>query len=186
MGNNNAIKFLPSEGIPMFNGSIVGAIATLLFFVVQVFPARGATKLAKVEVGGVKAIPQVYVPLSLHTSDEQLFVPYCGGWNEEKLLCTSATAHLEVYTKKGWEPAELKTSYAVFGAPPINRASGILIAPNSSAAFTFQFSTLFFNVARGQQLRVIVDTWHDEQSMRAGKPSIALSSAPFKCPGLVR
>jgi hypothetical protein len=163
------------------------AFATLaLLGVAQPLPRRiDANEQARLDLGSVRAIPQIYVPVHLFTSDQQLFVPYCGELDaENKLLCTAGAAHLEVYTGKGWQPAKLRTTYGVLGIPPMKQ--GTIIDRRSKATLLFEFSTVFFAVNRGQELRVVVDAWPDEQSMRAGAPSIRLTSPPFECPGLIR
>jgi hypothetical protein len=139
-------------------------------------------QVGQVDVASVRAVPQVYVALRLRTSDQQVFVPYCGESDTgEKILCTLG-AHLEVRTSRGWRPAKLRTTYGVLGASSLGRAGGSLIAPRSEASFSFQFSRRFFEVEPGQQLRVVVDAWPDEQSMKMSGRSIQLTSPPFECP----
>jgi len=148
-------------------------------------PLRGQNEpkqVAQLEVGTVQAVPQVYVSLRLRTSDQQVFIPYCGvSEGADKILCTLGV-HLQVQTSKGWRPAKLRTTYGVLGALLLGKAGGTLIAPRSGASFDFQFSRRFFEVEPGQRLRVVVDVWTDEQSMKSGGPSIQLISPAFECP----
>lgn len=141
-----------------------------------------ANQAAQLEVENVHAVPQVFVDLRLRASEQPMFIPYCeeseGG---EKILCTVAT-HLEVKTKDGWRPAKLRTTFGVLGGLSLSHARGIQIAPQSVASFSFQFSRRFFEVDPGQQLRVRVDAWSDEQSMKAGRQGMQLVSPPFNCP----
>ena len=137
---------------------------------------------ARLEVGSIRAIPQVYIALRLRTSDQQLFVPYCGeSESGEKILCTLGS-HLQVHTGQGWRPVKLRTRYGVLGAASLGRVGGSLITPRSEASFSFQFSRRFFEIEPGQQLRVVVDAWLDMESMKTGGRSIQLTSAPFECP----
>ncbi len=139
-------------------------------------------EVAQLELGSIRAIPQVYVALRLRTSDQQVFVPYCGETEGgEKILCT-AGVHLEVQTPQGWRAAKLRTTYGVLGAASLGRAGGVPIAPRSEAPFSFQFSRRFFEVEPGQRLRIVVDAWPDMESMKAGGRSIQFTSPPFECP----
>ncbi len=138
--------------------------------------------VAQLELGSVHAVPQVYVGLRLRTSDQQVFVPFCGeAEGGLKILCT-AGVHLEVQAGQGWRPVKLRTTYGALGASSLGRARGDLIAPKSEASFIFQFSRRYFEVEPGQHLRVVVDAWPDKEAMKTGGPSTSLTSPPFECP----
>jgi hypothetical protein len=157
--------------------------AMALFAILLPLPAQNeANQSAQLEVENVHAVPQVYVDIRLRASEKPIFVPYCGeSEGGEKVLCTVAT-HLEVKTKDGWRPAKLRITFGVLGALSLSHARGVQIAPKSSASFSFQFSRRFFEVDSGQQLRVRVDAWSDEQSMKAGRQPTQFISPPFNCP----
>lgn len=57
-----------------------------------------------------------------------------------------------------------------------------VVEPNSGHDFVFVFSKDVFVVHRGQRLRVVFDTWHDERAMNAGVKADKLISPPFDCP----
>ena len=57
-----------------------------------------------------------------------------------------------------------------------------VLAKRVEAEFIFRFSRDYFEVDPGQQLRVVIDVWKDEQSMKDGEEPIKLYSQPFKCP----
>lgn len=162
---------------------LLSLAAVMLFAVPPALQGQSERKqLAQLDVGTVQAVQQVYVTLRLRTADQQLFVPYCGELEGgEKVLCTLGT-HLEVQTSQGWRRAKLRTTFGVLGGWSLDLAHGSLIAPRSGASFNFRFSRRFFQVEQGQQLRVVVDAWPDEQSMRTGGRSIQLISPPFECP----
>ncbi len=69
----------------------------------------------------------------------------------------------EIYSGQAWHRAKLRTSHGVLGAPPLKTASGVQTCPRSSATLTFPFSRLYFAVNQGNRLRVVVDTWSDEE-----------------------
>ncbi len=138
-----------------------------------------AKPAAELEIRGVLA--WVNVGLDLHTLEEHLFVPYCGEMEGVPILCMTAV-RLEVETKQGWRPAGLRTTYGVLGGTALDRASGKVVAPRTRTSFVFRFSRRFFEVEAGQRLRVVVDAWPDEESMRTGGRRIQLASPPFECP----
>jgi hypothetical protein len=161
---------------------VLSLAAVALFAILLPLHAQDeANQAAQVEVEHVTAVPQVYVDIRLRASEQPMFIPYCGESEREKILCTAAT-HLEVKTKNGWRPAKLRTTFGVLGALSLSYARGIQIARKGGASFSFQFSRRWFEVDPGQQLRVRVDAWPDEQSMKAGRQGMQLVSPPFNCP----
>ena len=166
------------------NRQLTLSLATVAFIstALSLCAQNKSNPVAQLDVGSIRAIPQVYVDLRLRAPDLEIFVPYCGeSEGGGKVLCVAAT-RLEVETKTGWHPAKLRTTYGVLGALSLDRARGVLIAPKNEASFSFQFSTYFFEVAPGQRLRVVVDAWSNEESMKTGGPSMQFVSPPFKCP----
>jgi hypothetical protein len=136
---------------------------------------------AKVLVLAVRSLIQVEI--NVQEPGNQLFIPFCEKrqYGDES-LCTG-TARLEVETGHEWRSAKLRTNDAVLGGfNPKGGAKGILIPPGGGDTFMFEFSKDLFAVERGQRLRVVVDAWPDEESMKANKPSIQLASPPFECP----
>jgi hypothetical protein len=160
------------------------SLAAVGFFAIPspLHPQNEANQAVQLDIENVQAVPQVFVVLRLRVSGQPMFVPYCGETEvREKVLCTDAT-HLEIKTKGGWRPAKLRTTFGVLGALSLEYARGVQLAPKSAVSFTFQFSRRFFEVDPGQQLRVVVDAWSDEQSMKAGGRRMQLVSPPFNCP----
>jgi hypothetical protein len=100
----------------------------------------------------------------------------------EKVLCNQGS-HLQILTNQGWRLAKLRTTNGVLVAASPEKADFIIIPPQSDAVFIFQFSRIFFKVEPGQQVRVVVDAWPNEQSMKNGEQTIKLITQPFKCPG---
>jgi hypothetical protein len=167
----------------MFKQFILGLAAVACFGIGSPSPAQIESRpVAKIEISSVFAVPQIYVSLRLTTAEQQVFVPYCGeSENGQKVLCTLG-AHLEVQSRQGWSPVKLRTNYGVLGASRPGRAGGRLIAPKSGETFSFEFSRRFFEIEPGQQLRVVVDVWPDEQSLKTDGKSSQLTSPPFNCP----
>ena len=154
----------------------------MLFGIVQLLYAqRELNQKAQLGIQEVRALSAIHVPLELMAADTQLFVPYCGEFNGEKFLCNSA-AHLESRTPQGWRPAKLRTTFGVMGALRLDLARWKQIPPRSGSLFIFSFRKRYFIVVREQQLRVVVDAWPDEESMKTGERPIQLTSPPLKCP----
>jgi hypothetical protein len=143
--------------------------------------AQEVPKAATLSIERVRSVPQIYVSIGIETTDRPLFVPYCGtSEGGERILCTAGT-RLEVQVQGGWIPVKRKTTHGVLGAAQLDRTGGRLIEPQSRATFLLQFSTHFFDVAPGQRLRVVVDTWADETSMKSRQLPIPFSSPAFTC-----
>jgi hypothetical protein len=124
------------------------------------------------------------VTVSILAGDRDLIVPYCGlARSEEESLCGPPTpTRLEVHTAKGWRPVGLRTGDAVLGAlsPEVWKAR--LIPARKGHVFSLLFSKDDFAVERGQRLRLVIEAWPDEQSMRSGGRPIQLVTAAFECP----
>jgi len=141
---------------------------------------QGSAPLVSIE--RVRSVPQIYVSVKLRSQEKQMFVPFCSkGEGGPPFLCTLGV-HLQVQTKSGWRAVSLKTTSGVPGGAVVANASGRVISSNETAVFDFEFSKRFYSVTRGQQLRLIVDVWPDEVSMRKGQNRIQLESEPFECP----
>jgi hypothetical protein len=157
--------------------TVAATLAAVQLLQAQTKPDGGM----ELDVRNVRAIPQVYVALQLRAS-APLFVPYCAEFEGgDKVLCTMAT-HLEVHTAQGWHRAKLRTTFAVLGGLSLDRAKGDMVPAGTRVTFSYQFSRRYFEVEPGQQLRVVVEAWPDEQSMKTGGKSIEVVSTPFKCP----
>ena len=122
----------------------------------------------------------VSVDIWLYTADDSLFVPYCGEDESGRRDLCGLAAHLEKMTPQGWRRAELRNG-TLTGKDP-HMAPGDVIPPGSKGSFTFIFSTDAFGIPPGTHLRVVVDSWPDEKSMRAHAPPIKVTSPEFVCP----
>jgi hypothetical protein len=137
-----------------------------------------------VQVNDVRVWRAMSVTVSIFAGDRDLVVPYCwGGGSEVESLCGPPTpTRLEVQTTKGWRQVGLRTHDAVLGAlsPEVWKAR--LIPAGKRRVFELHFSKDEFAVETGQRLRLVVDAWPDEQSMRSGGRSVQLTTTAFECP----
>jgi hypothetical protein len=164
----------------MTNELLFGLAGLVLFGVARPISADSQPKqAAQLQIRGV--LPWINVGLELHTLGEHMFVPYCGEMEGVPILCMTAV-RMEVEAKQGWRPANLRTTFGVLGGMTLDRASGKVVAPSTTVFFVFRFSRRFFEVDPGQRLRVVVDAWADEESMRSGGRPTQLSSPAFECP----
>jgi hypothetical protein len=137
-------------------------------------------EVAMIEIDKVDAVSTIIVSVIVHTSDQQLFIPYCGeAEGGHKILCRLGT-ELQVQRSDGWHAADLRTEYGVLAANEMNK--GIMIKSNSITKFFYQFERRYYKVGPGQMLRIIVNGWHEKKSMDSGGQVIPLTSLPFKCP----
>ncbi len=132
----------------------------------------------------LRTLPQrlhvVAIIFQLTTSEDPMFVPYCekqeGG---EEVLCSLAT-HLEFQTTHGWQKAVFTEANLL--SKDLRKADGRVVPPRSKKSFFFLFSTEIYRIKPGTRLRVIMDAWPDEASMRAGAPPTQVTSPEFVCP----
>jgi hypothetical protein len=136
-----------------------------------------------VQVTRVRVWRTMSVTVSIFAGDQDLIVPYCGlSASSEESLCGPPTpTRLEVQTAKGWRPVGLRYD-AALGAlsPEVWKAR--LIPARKWHVFSLLFSKDDFAVKSGQRLRLVIDAWPDEQSMRSGGRPIELTTTAFECP----
>jgi hypothetical protein len=122
----------------------------------------------------------VSVDLWVYSGEGPLFVPYCGKEESGREdLCTLG-AHLEKKTPEGWRRAELRNG--TLSGKDLLHAAVDSIPPRDKRPFTFMFSTDAFGIPPGARLRVVVDAWPNEKSLRVGPPPIQVTSPEFVCP----
>jgi len=156
-------------------------LSTLILAGSQALTDQGASR-PNVVIKRVDLIHSISVAITLFSSERDLFVPSCGkGEDGTESLC-SLPAYLEVKTHQGWSSVKLRHTGAVLGYVPQPRWKVERIGAGERHNFTFEFRKEDFAVDRGQNLRVVVAAWTDEQSTKNDKPPIKLASAPFECP----
>ena len=134
----------------------------------------------KASVQSVRAVPLVRLQLVVrNTTSKLIFVPTCGDRGGIPFLCSLAT-HLEVFGGKGWKPANAAKDSPLLGGIPIT--GGIVVKPGDEATFGWEFVTTLFAIPNNAQLRLVLDAWRDETSMKGDKPSDAIPSEDFKIP----
>ncbi len=143
---------------------------------VQAQPASGP----ELELRNI--IPHVLLSIRISTAAEPLFVPHCGETEYGTRILCLAGVHLQVQSHQEWNPVKLRHTFGVLGVARLARFGGRLIPAHSDASVVFDFSRRWFEVEPGQQLRIIVDAWANEQAMKAGAAPTPLTSSVFRCP----
>lgn len=165
--------------MPLMRSLVLYALCTGTLIPAVAAQDRGASDPPLV-VGAV--IPFVHVRIDVPAAARSFYVPLCGeGTFGGPVLCGSG-AHLQVQIRGQWRQARLRTTFGVLGAEKMDRVPGRLVEEKSKISLLFQFSSRWYDVNPGQLLRVLVDTWRDEQSFRNHEPPNQLATPVFRCP----
>jgi hypothetical protein len=159
---------------------LLGILTTALLATTLVLSGQNASE-PSVRTKSVEVTHLVSVEITVLSPEKDLVVPYCGdGGGRTESLCI-LPAYLEVHTNQGWRHVNLRHG-GVLGGVPLNLRKVQLIPAGKNHDFSFSFRKEEFEVERGQQLRVVVAAWPDEQSMRTDEQPIHLASSSFECP----
>ena len=151
-------------------------ILTMVLGTTQAFSGQNASK-PTVQTKSVELTHLVSVEITVFSPEKDLVVPYCGdGEGRADSLCI-LPAYLEVQTSRGWKPVKLRHSDAVLGEVPLDRRRLRLIPAGQNHDFSMSFRKEEFAVERGQRLRVVVNAWPDEESMKSDKRASLTKSA---------
>lgn len=111
-------------------------------------------------------------------------VPYCGkdvaGIDH---LCPQLT-RLERWSSSGWSTAPRPRSGSVPGGLSVTDTS--IIGPGQRASFEYTFTGGDYEVHAGDRLRVVIETWHDRDSVSKMAATSELVSEPFDLPKVSR
>jgi hypothetical protein len=111
-------------------------------------------------------------------------VPYCGVDEAgTEALCGLASG-LEVKEAGLWRPVQFRAGVAaVLGGAPPSSWNIREVGPGASRTFSFGWPMdAQLTVAKGDLVRVVVKSWLDLRSMKAGEPGVGVASEPFRCP----
>jgi hypothetical protein len=124
----------------------------------------------------------IRVQVQVNTSQRQWSVPYCqvsgSSGSSFEQLCSGWT-RLERRTNSGWWPVERRYKETRLGDVP---PRAITISPNSGHRFLYVFSKEIFAVKTGEQLRVSIPTYADEEAFKRGAEPAWIATPPFECP----
>lgn len=112
-------------------------------------------------------------------SKSRMYIPYSGEHGGEWFASVLAV-HLESYTSSGWQPAKAVSGYPLLGGEPLERC--LAIEQGKTQSLLYQFDVNRYKLVHGQRLRLIVDAWTDETSLKTKPPTERLLSPEFKMP----
>jgi len=139
-----------------------------------------STGSLSVELVSVQPIPLARIRVVIHNpSDAPIFVPYCGERGGAYALCGLA-AHLEVKTKSGWQKARDAEGAGLSGGLALGDSRKITVG--SHRAWEYEFMTAAFQIEPRDQLRLVIDAWHDQAAVATEKPPIHISTEVFLLP----
>jgi hypothetical protein len=121
----------------------------------------------------------VTISVDVHSGDKEILIPYCGIKESEKLYLCNLAYRIEVKASEGW-PLGKNFVFDTGGRPP-DKWKIKHIPAGDWEPFYLQINLGMFNVYKGQTLRVIIDTWRDERSLRTGKNAIKLTTNEIQC-----
>ena len=157
-------------------------MAMLLLVKGSEMPGQSHSAQTQVGITSTRSFRTVEVDVMLTAHDEQLIVPYCG--EEEgglRVLCALGT-QLQARVGKHWHPVGFRDAGAEGGGVPLKTARASVVAPGTAAHYLFRCNMDFLALESGQPLRLIVNTWPNEGSMRSGETPKELASPQFRCP----
>lgn len=160
------------------------AMTLSAFAFVAVGSASAQESSASSEIRDADAQRLVTVKLEIRAKDGALVIPFCGSDEETYSLCSGA-ALLQVSSSHGaWRAAAVRKGLAAtLGMMPKETWKAHQIDIGDTAYFYFRFSPDLLDVERGNQLRVVVDSWTSEAAMRANDhPDKRLTSPVVVCP----
>jgi len=128
----------------------------------------------------LSALTKVVVRARIVAGAEPLVIPTCGtSDNQEPHLCTLGVG-IEVETAHGWVAASLTPDIgSVPGGIPLDRTKAKTIEPGMNAEVRFTFDKQDYVLRAGQHVRLRIDTWSTEDSMRANGPKVSVVTRWF-------
>ena len=127
--------------------------------------------------------PSKVVYVDIRSSTRPLFLPSCGGSEQDGYSLCQGAAFLEIRRGKNWERAKPpKGMLATLGTENSSEWKWISIGTSSSGRFVFAFTPELLGVSAGAQVRITVDAWTDQNSLKQDGSHITFTSPTFVCP----
>ena len=154
-----------------------------LLLVAQTLCGQAVMK-PQLQIRDVQLSHRVSVHVIISAAQRDLFVPYCGESGGTQSLCgPGAPTHLEVNTGHAWHAVAFRRhTGAVLGGVPATEWKTQSIPAGSSHDFLIAFPKDDFGLEQGQRLRLVIDTWYDQESLKNGASPIRLVGSSFACP----
>ena len=158
-------------------------VTLLLLSVIRSVAQSDSAPQPKLTLDSVGRAEPMRVQMTLQNSTgSMLFVPICGRYFGEALLCFWTSA-LEVQTPGGWRTATRQTNFGLLGRPELDRNSSLSIAPKTKEVFLFESDEFTeFGLVPGQLVRLVVYVWPSRESVGDPKMRAKLVSEAFNVP----
>ena len=119
------------------------------------------------------------VEVEIRARDQQLAIRSCKETSEdEPTLCD---ARMERFDGTKWRIIKPGYPGEVFGIEP-DKWKPTIIPPSGSMTLHFKFNPEFYHVRKGERLRLIVDFYTSEESVKKHMPDGDFLSPTFICP----
>ncbi len=147
-----------------------------------------ALRVSNWRIENMGEVPSVVVEIQLRTGDSELALPYCGTSQDgDHLLCLEC-AHLQHKLNGAWSSVLRRRLFGLLG---VTKRTGVVkVKARGSQRLKFVYSRRFFEVEPGQQLRIVVDAWADDQSVPSqfetdrNPAPYHLQTPVFRCPAI--
>jgi len=162
---------------------LLGLGLTMLLTVAERSAAGQAVPSASIR--SVESVDSVRVTVGIAAATgSTIVVPTCGADEKPPDELCGLAARLEVRSEGGWRAVGFRPGVgAVLGGLPMERWKVRVVPDGATTTFTFWFAThAGLDLRRGDRLRIAVDTWPDERSMRAGASPTQVRTPEFRCP----
>jgi hypothetical protein len=145
---------------------------------------RPRVALSEPQVRVAATVPSITVVVTVVTGGRQLFLPACGESDTGIPFLCDASVRLEAQSNGKWHAAQLETRYGLQSVTPLAKVGGGILSAQVEHTAIFRFDRAGYRVKGGQRLRLVLETWPDEQAMRSGAAPTRLTSGAFRCPVL--
>lgn len=167
----------------MTNRAISIVVVALLLRPMQLRADNAAEAEVRITKIGLAELENQSVRIHYRVSagGKLIFVPVCQQPTNE--IAFPCMVRIEVHTSQGWVPVQIKRKYkAKLGFLPAEYWKPQVVLPGQSASFTYSFLMKLFAIKQGERLRLAVDVWMDEKTMKTGENGIHVVSRSFACP----
>lgn len=134
-------------------------------------------------ITNIEATAVIGLRIEVHAADKPIAIPYCGENGAGEYFFCSGEAHLEVKRRGEWVPAKpRKGLLAVMGAELDTVQKRLLVEPQKTVYFVFNFDKAFFAIQKDERLRMQINTWNGTEAIGNRNTQVTVSSPEVECP----
>jgi|SRR5579863_3416746 len=133
-------------------------------------------------ITNIEATAVIALEVEVHAADKPIAIPCCGEDEGEYFFC-NGEAYLEVLRRGAWVPAKpRKELTAVMGAEPGKAQKRLLVEPQKTVYFVFNFDKAFFGIQKDERLRMQINAWNGTEAIGNRDARVTISSPEVECP----